>query len=315
MVSRRLPALLAIWLVISSSLFVGSSVAGTEPDCNGVERKTIVEKDSDTYSHIEYTFQFSKEDNVYCVQVENKGKGKTISGFDATVDGRAAAPQMPTLESGETKYVVKNVSGHLDVKRDNHTVTLGVYNQTFVYNFTEELNATNPDVPAPTIKNVEVVRHEHNDSTSLKVAVHNPTKRGYGVYVQAKTYGTTRVDDIGAPQPNETTVFVLPLEESSDAVVAGKVRVFDNWGEPEGKYDQKEFLAEPDSEAEVWNDEFEHMPGTDSSAAYHNESTQQHRAGYVDDDYLSPLERKVGAVLAVVVLAAGVLWRRRRQFR
>jgi len=59
-------------------------------------------------------------------------------------------------------------------------------------------------------------------------------------------------------------------------------------GEPEGKFDQKEFLAKPGNDTKAWDDEFETMPGVGDSPDYSNESARQYRDGYVDDDYLSP---------------------------
>ena len=307
----RFSIAVVVVLLVCSPVFAPIATAQPDSACNGAEKNTVVKKSPGVEYHIEYTFQFSPETNQYCVLVENKGEGETLSGFDASVDGRTAAPEMPTLAAGESKYVEKNVTDQLDVLRDNHTVTLGIFNDTFVYNFTRELNATNPDVPAPTIRDVEVIRHEENDSTSVRIVVHNPTKRGYNIYVQAKTFGTRRVDDIGAPQPNKTSVFTLPLKEGTDVVVGGKVRVFDNWGEPNSRFDQKEFLSRPGNDTEMWDKPFETMPGTDSAASYNNETSKQYRANYVDDDYLSEQERKIGAVTAVVLLVAVAWWRRR----
>jgi hypothetical protein len=205
-----------------------------------------------------------------------------------------------------------NVTNYLNVLRDKHTVSVGAHGQNVQFNFTRELNASSPDVPSPYISDVDVRRHEGNSSTALEVDVHNPTKRGYGVHVQAETFGTDGVYRIGAPQENETKTFVLPLEERSDAVVAGKVRVFDDWGEPESKFDQKEFMAKPDEGVNAWDIHFERVPGTVDEYSYSNESARQHRAGYVNDEALGPLERRSGAVLVVAALVGAVAWRRRR---
>jgi len=309
--SRLLTLLLILLLATCHLVVTGASTVANEP-CEGTEKKTVIDKDRTFDSHVKYTFQFSPEENKYCVTVENKGMNKIWGSFGATADGRAAAPDLPKLEAGESRHIVRNITRYLDVKRDNHTVTLSALDEKYVYNFTQEMNASDPDVPAPYIENVEVARNEENDSTALRVAVRNPTKRGYGIYVQAKTFETKSVDDIGAPQENETQVFTLPLEESSSDVVAGKVRVFDNVGEPAGKFDQKEFLAKPGNDTEAWDDEFENMPGVGDSPDYSNETARQYREGYVNDELLSPLERQVGAVLTVLVLVGGVLWRRRR---
>jgi len=304
---------MVVVLVVTSPLTVAGSSTQSENPCDGVEKRTVVDKNSTFNSHVKYTFQFSPDEKRYCVLVENKGDREVWGSFGATADGWAAAPDLPRLEAGESRFVVKNVTEYLDVKRDNHTVTLGVFETTYVYNFTQEMNASDPDVPAPYIENVEVVRYDDNGSTALKVAVRNPTKRGYGIYVQAKSFETKSVDDIGAPQENETRVFTLPLKEASGDVVAGKVRVFDNVGEPAGKFDQKEFLAKPGNDTKAWDDKFENMPGVGDSPDYSNESARQYRDGYVDEDYLSPRDQKIGAGLTVALLFIGVLWRRRRR--
>ncbi len=265
--------------------------------------------------HIEYIFEYSRESNKVCVEVSNEGEKKHSGIFHIGVDNISATPEVSEVAPNESNHYKVNISNHLDSLEKNHTVEMGAWGTSYTYNFTREIDSTARNSLSPYIEDVEVARYEDNGSSALRVAVRNPTERGYGMYVQAKTFGTKRVYTTGAPQPNETKVFTLPLEEGSDAVVAGKVRIFDDWGDPDTKYGQVEFMSEPGADTESWQKEFEHMPGTDSEAPYQNESARHARSGVVDEDYYSERTQKIGAAGVVVLLVAAVAWRRRRKFR
>lgn len=315
MVSDRLVAILIVCLLFSLVFVPPANAIGSKSPCEGVETKTSVQKSDISGRHLKYYFQFSKESRTLCVKVENKGEFEIRSSFVAAVDGVTAEPGMPNLQPDQSVFVTRNVTNYLNVNKDQHSVKLGVYPDFYRYNFTGKLNASSPKVPSPYIRGVEVLRHEENDSTSLRVTTFNPGKRAYSMYVQVETFGTDGTYTIAAPQPNQTDVETIRLEESSDEVVAGKVRIFDEWAESSGKFDQKEFMSRPGEDTDAWDDHFEQVPGTVDEYSYSNESAEQHRADYVDEDVLSPFEKRVGAALTVVLLVGGVLWWRRRKFR
>lgn len=315
MVSERLVLILVVLVVFSMASVPPAASLESKTPCEGVETNTAVEKSDISDRHLKYYFQFSEDSRTLCVKVENKGETETRSSFVTAVDGIAAGPEMPTLEPGESTFVTKNVTEYLNVNKNIHTVRVGVYPDFYNYNFTHELNASSPEVSSPYIRDVEVLRHAENDSTSLRVTTFNPGKRAYSMYVQVETFGTDGRYTIAAPQPNQTDVETIQLDESSDEVVAGKVRIFDEWAESSGKFDQKEFMAKPGEDTNAWDDHFEQVPGTIDEYTYSNESAERHRADYVDEDVLSPLEKQVGAALTVILLVGGLLWRRRRKFR
>lgn len=309
--NKRIFVAIVLFSITFSLVFIGGSVSETKEYCEGIEKDTIVKKDVGADLHIEYEFQFSEENHRLCVEIKNEGNRTGLSGFRAKVDGEGVAPQMPNLEPGESELVVKNLTEYLDVRQDHHIVSVGAYNKSFQYNFTEVLNASSPKVSSPYITDVEVLRDQENGSTALEVSTHNPSKLGYSFYVQAETFETKGVYRVGAPQENETSQVVLPLNESSDEVVAGKVRIFDDWANSEGKFDQKEFMARPGNETNAWDDHFERVPGTVDRYDYDNETARQYRDGYVDKDFLSPWERRAGAGLLVALVGGAVWWRRR----
>lgn len=293
-------ALLAVLLVFASSIFVQPVTAGLdESRCNEGETKTIVEKDPDFETYIEYTFQFSSRMNTLCLEVENKGGTRTHSGFRAIVDGAAIGPKMPSLEPGESTYVTKNITGYLDARRDNHTVLFGAYQKEVTYNFTQRSSSDNSTIPSPVISDVEVIRYENNDSTGLRVSTFNPSKRGYAFYIQVESFATDGEYTVAAPQENETTTATLPLSESTDEVVAGKVRIFDEPSQPETKFDQKEFMAKPETDTRFWDVEFKQVPASADTYSYQNDTAQDEYRGY-DDDLLSPVQKQAGAIAIVL---------------
>lgn len=307
-----------IALLVSTVLFLPlmstPAIAEVSEPCNGVETKIVVRENPSFNDKLEYRFQFSERENRYCVTVHNRGEGKDLSSFTATVDGVSAAPKMPILKSDESITVVRNITGYLDPRRDNHVVVLGTGGDETKYNFTQRSTPENSTIPSPYISNVEVVRYESNDSTALRVDTFNPSKRGYAFSVQVETFGTDGDYEVAAPQENETQTVVIPLKESTDDVVAGKVRIFEQFGKPETKFDQKEFMAEPGAETNYWDDEFERVPGTVDNYSYSNETARVKYQGY-DEDLLSPVAKIAGAVGTMLLLTLGFWWRRHRKHR
>lgn len=295
-------------LIIASVPVTASN--GVEP-CGDTEEKVIEDRDVDFNIHTEYSFKFSERNKNLCVRVENKGSEKYRGGFTIQADGTGVKEPSISLDSGESSKMVIDLTERFDVLRVNHTVQTGTQGKQIEFNFTQDFNASSPDVASPYITDVDVLRNHENDTTALEVSTHNPSKLGYNFYVQAETFETKGVYRVDAPQENETSQVVLPLNESSDDVVAGKIRIFDNWGNSDGKFDQKEFMAKPGNETNAWDDHFERVPGTIDRYEYDNETARQYREDYVDRDLLSPLERRVGAGLLVAVLIGAVWWRRR----
>jgi hypothetical protein len=311
MFSKRLVVTVIALLFMAAPLSISPSTAQIDEPCSGANINKVVEKSDQFDFHVEYQFQFSEKAKMYCVKVVNRGEINASSGFSAKVDGVGIEVNRTNLQPGQSVFLTQNIRGYMDVKRNNHTIELGAFQKFTQYNFTHKLNASSPKVPSPFIRDVKVVRDEQNDSTSLRVTTFNPGKRAYSMYVQVETFGTDGRYTIAAPQPNQTDVETIQLDESSDEVVAGKVRIFDEWAESDGKFDQKEFIAKPSEDTNAWDDNFEQVPGTVDEYTYSNESAEQYREDYVDEDVLSPPEKRAGAVLSVLLLVGAVLWWRR----
>lgn len=290
-----------------------SSISDTR--CSGGETETVHYVHPGFDVHMVYNFTFDESQQLLCVNVENVGGHPVNGGFRAIVDNRGLETPRPELEPGETMSTTENVSPWLNLFDDNHTVSVGARGNNTEFNFTHEINASSPDVPSPKITDVDVLRYEQNNSTALQVSTHNPTKRAYGFYIQAETFGTKGVFDIGTPASNQTEQVLLPLEESPDEVIAGKVRIFHKWGVSNGMYDQKEFMSKPNETVNARDVAFTRVPGTVDTYNYHNESAAKYREGYVDDDALPPLQKKIGAALVVLLPAVALLVRRYRKSR
>ncbi|GAA0288101.1 hypothetical protein [Halobacterium noricense] len=280
----------------------------SESPCGGTKEYKVVDREERFNLHIIYLVGFLEEDNRVCVEVKNKGEIEYPGEFGLWVDGDGFSPEMPDLESGESKSVSRDVTKYLDTTQDNHSVRVVVSGQRFTFNFTHHLNASSPEIPTPYVSDVRVVRS--SDSTELVSTVHNPGERAYALHVRTETFETDNEFEIGAPQPGNSSDFKFKLDEDPDDVIAGKVMVYNDTGQPEGKFDQKEFIAKPNETANAWDDHFEQVPGGTVESDYNNETARQYREGYVDDEALSPLERRAGAALIVLTLIGAVLWRR-----
>ena len=310
---KRMTVLVVLAIAVAVSP-VHAGTFSTAPDnhCEDGRTETIHYAHPGFGDRLVYHFAFDESQQLLCVNVKNIGENPESGGYNVIIDNRGLETPRPELEPGEKLSVTHNVSQWLGLIGDNHTVSVGARGNNTKFTFTRKVNASNPDVPSPQITDVDVLRYEKNDSTALLVSTYNPTKRPYGFYVQTETFGTKGEFRIGAPAPNQTDRILLPLEESPDEVIAGKVRIFYDWGVSEGKYDQKEFMSKPNESVNSWDVSFDRVPGTVDEYDYHNESAAKYREGYVDDDALPPLQKKIGAAL-VVLLPAVALWMRRRR--
>jgi hypothetical protein len=307
---------LILVVVISVVFPLSSTVATANVDgpCEVGEITRVTEQNSTFGIDIRYILSISDEKDSFCVHVENHGEHKAPSTFTAIIDGKVATPTMPTLEPGESVTVRQNTTPYLDVRRDNHTIVLGALGDESQYNFTRVSTPSNPTIPSPHITDVQAVRYESNDSTALRVEIFNPAKRPYLLSAQVETFGTDGDFKNAAPQPNQTSTVVIPLKESTDDVVAGKVRIFGEFGQPETRYDQKEFMSKKGEETNYWDIDFDRVPGKVDTDSYSNETARVEYQGY-DPNMLSPLQRKLGAVATVLLFVGAVWWRRRRKYR
>jgi hypothetical protein len=308
---------LAVLIVLAMTMAVqpvhADTISATPSNsCDGGETETIRYTHSGFDVEMVYNFTFDESQQLLCVNVKNTGDHPASGGYRTIVDNRGLETPRPELEPGETMSSEHNISPWLNLFDDNHTVSVGARGNNTEFNFTHEINASNPNIPSPEISNISVVRDHQNNSTALRVSLYNPTKRGYVFYTQTETFGTDGVYRAEAPQPNQTESVLLPLDEGPDEVIAGKVRIFHRWDVSNGKYDQKEFMAKPNKSVNSWDVPFDRVPGSVDEFDYHNESAAKYREGYVDDETLPPLQRKVGAAL-VVLFTTGMLWAWRRR--
>jgi hypothetical protein len=310
---NRLVAIFVVGLLFIP-VFSSSGVASMGAPCENGEVDTVAWENSHPDIKVVYKFQFTEAKNRYCVKVANKGGNEWGSSFTALVDGMSVSRKMPMLQPGETVTVTKNITSNLDATRKTHSLVIGAYDNETRYNFTQRSTVDNPTIPSPQVSDVEVLRYESNDSTALRVETFNPSKRGYGLTVQVETFGTDGKFEIAAPQPNETSTVILPLDESSAEVVAGKVRIFGEFGQPETRFDQKEFMSESGEGTNYWDIEFERVPGKVDTDSYSNETARVEYQGY-DEDMLSPLQKQLGAVGTVLLVVGAVWWRHRRKYR
>lgn len=308
MIDRRVLIVVALLALITMPVTTATAVQQPESPCEGGVEEVVVEKYPSVGYNIEYRILFERESGTLCAHIENQGSGEVSSAFGFKVDHTGFSPEMPTLEENESKFVSMNVTKYISATRDNHTVSVNAGGSDFVYSFTHQLNSSNPRVPTPYISNIQISRSEK--TPKVVATVHNPGERAYGIHVRAETFETHSEVEIGAPQPGNSSEYTLELNESPSDVIAGKVMVYDDINQSDGKFDQKEFMAKPNGTANAWDDHFEQVPGGTVDSSYSNETARQYREGYVNDEALSPFKRRAGAVLVVLVAVGAVLWRR-----
>lgn len=300
-------------LVIVILLTAIPTVAGdfsekSENPCEDAEKYTVEDIDEDFGLHMTYSVQFLEREKQACIRVKNKGEMAFSSQFGLWVDGIGFSSPMPDLDGGESAFVSKNVTNYIDTVQDNHTVRVFAAGKNFTFDFTQAINESSPRVPTPYISNIHISRSRK--TPKIVATVHNPGERAYGIHVRAETFETHSEVEVGAPQPGNSSEYTLELNESPSDVIAGKVMVYDDINQSDGKFDQKEFMAKPNETANAWDDHFEQVPGGTVDSSYSNETARQYREGYVNDEALSPFERRAGAVLVVLVAVGAVLWRR-----
>ncbi|GGL55579.1 hypothetical protein [Halocalculus aciditolerans] len=297
---------LAYTLVLSFlvvSTFATTPVVADDPDFTGP-------------FGLEYTVTFDKPSLTVTTKFHNPTNKKLDGSVMVLVDDWAEYTAGPTVSPGETVVREFNVSNGLKGLPENHTIYVGAWGQNETFEFTRDVNLTNPrQVAVPWILDVEVATREARGemATVLLVTVRNPSDAPWDTALFAHTLETDGSGEGAMVPPNSTTVTKMELFEPLGSRVAGEVRLYSQpVGEPRHPLDQVGFVGSAESETEAWNQSYEEItaPWKDDGYSYENASLDPSKGPYgIPSPTYYPLQYGAG-LLAVLVVLGG--WRRLR---
>lgn len=280
---------------------VTASVATTSPDFTGP-------------SGLEYTVTFDEQTLTVTAEVRNPG-GKQKSGdLLVIVDDWAEYRAEPVVPPGETVVRQFNISSGLKGLLENHTVYVGAWEQNETFEFTREVNLTNPrQVSVPRILDVEVATREARGemATVLLVTVRNPSDAPWDTALFAHTLDTDGSGEGAMVPPNSTDVIEMEVFEPLGSEVAGEVRLYSQpVGEPRHPLDQMGFVGSAGEHMETWNQSYEEIraPWTENAYSYENASLDPSKGPYgVPSPFYYPVRYGFGALALLVVVG---VWRK-----
>lgn len=298
---RKLAYTLVLSLLVLSAVTTSGGMTG--PDFTGP-------------SGLEYTITFNEQTLTVTAEVKNPSEKQKSGDILVIVDDWAEYRADPVVSPGETVVREFNISDGLKGLPDNHTVSVGVWEQNETFEFTRDVNLTNPrQVAVPRILDVEVATREARGemATVLLVTVRNPSDAPYVTQLFAHTLETDGSGEGAMVPPNSTTVTKMELFEPLGSRVAGEVRLYSQpVGEPRHPLDQVGFVGSAESETEAWNQSYEEItaPWKDDGYSYENASLDPSKWPYgIPSPTYYPLQYGAG-LLAVLVVLGG--WRRLR---
>ena len=214
------------------------------------------------------------------VNVTNNLTRNVEVGLSVRVDDRKLRDFSSDLTPGEQRNWTFNITPHLDITQDNHTVTVSTFGDYTQYNFTREIDASSTEaIPKPHITNVEVTNGtiDGEQSAVAKVSVSNPSIQAYGTKLMVFTEGTDGSFYDATLPPGENRTITVELLDQRGAKVAGEARLYtENLSRPEGAMDQVEFVGRAGENTTVWSESYEPVkaPWRAEHYQYQNESIQ-----------------------------------------
>lgn len=203
------------------------------------------------------------------------------------------------------------VTDGLDATRDNHTVEVHSYNDTFYFNFTQEIDSMNESgVPTPHIENLTIERNgTKSGQPNIDVDIEYEGVRNYSPESVVKTLES----DLRWMGGDHST----RLNEANGDIIVGTVKLYGDTYYTGTKWDRVSFVSYPNGTYETWEPAFGEIPTKreieEREVYYENESAQELRGPDVDP--ISETASRVGAVLITLAVLGGFWYRRRRKRR
>ncbi len=221
------------------------------------------------------------------------------------IDDRRVAAVSYNLSADERWTKTINVSRHLDVLKDNHTVTVSTYGNATQFNFTREIDASNTSLPKPHITDVRIAEGtiEDEPSSVAYVTIVNPSIQLYASKLMVHTEETDGSFYVPAVQPHESKTVKVELLDDRGERIAGEARLYTkNLSGEEGALDQVEFVGRAGENTTVWNESYEPVRGP---------WQEKNTYSYENETYSKSVEEKVSSYevegVPVVYVVAGLL--------
>ena len=211
---------------------------------------------------IQYKIVFTKEESKITVETENPTNWEEkVIGYNIEIDGQRVHDADFRLDRNEQRTEKVNITPGIDVNRDEHTVTFSTYGNSTQFNFTREIDSTDPGkVPTPYISNVEVTDGTVNGEPSAvaNVTLVNPSKQLYSTKLMVHTVGTDGSLYPASVRPESSRTITVELLDDRGAEIAGEARLYTgNMTTKEGAMDQVEFAGQAGEQTRVWNASYE----------------------------------------------------------
>jgi len=299
--------ILVVLILISILLLAIPTVSGSSSE--KVKTNTSVEG-SDGYVHKIY---LSKNKSIVTVTSKNTVDWENkITGYVISVGNQRVYSSDLRLSSGETHTERINLTPGINVNQDNHTVTFSTYGNHTQFNFTREIDSSDPGaIPTPKITDVEVTNGTVKGKPSVvaNVTLANPSEQLYSTKLMVHTVGTDGSLYPASVRPGDTRTITVELLDDRGAEIAGEARLYTgNMSTEEGAIDQVEFAGGVEGDTEVWNTSYEPVRPTwmDNNYEYENASYERsigaelsrgHEVGGIPVAYLAAA--LVGGVVAL----------------
>ena len=257
---------------------------------------------------IQYRISLNIENLKLKVEYRNiKNKEMGIAGYIIRIDERRIFGSNLNLSAGERGVKEINITPGLNVNQDEHTVTFSTYGNHTQFNFTRQIDSSEPGpIPTPYIADVEVTEGTIKGETSAvaNVTIVNPSDQLYSTKLMVHTIGTDGSLYPASVRPGDSRTITVELLDDPANDIAGEARLYTgNMTTEEGAMDQVEFAGRADAETQAWNTSYEPAKPTwmDDNYEYENRSYNRRL-----DEKLSA-GQKIGGIPIVYPIGAAVL--------
>lgn len=259
------------------------AVVLTSPITTGESTENSVSETIYSSSGIEHSLQFNVNGNSLLVKSINPlDWDDKIAGYRISVDNQQIYESNIRLNSGEQHTKEINITPGINVNQDNHTVTFSTYGNYTQFNFTREIDSSDPGaIPTPYISDVDVTDGTVKGESSVvaNVTLVNPSEQLYSTKLMVHTVGTDGSLYPASVRPGDTRTISVELLDERGAEIAGEARLYTgNMTTDEGAIDQVEFAGAVESDTSVWNASYESVRPTWMSDNYEYENASYERS-------------------------------------
>lgn len=262
-------ALLVLVLLSLLTITISNGNASME----NVKNKTVVDP-----SGVIYKLDFEKGKDTLIIKATNMGENTKKSGYNVLVDKRRVYSTDISLDQNEVHNREISIIQGINVNENSHSVKFVTYGNATQFNFTREINSSDPDgIPRPHITNVEVTNGQVKGKSSAvaEVTLVNPSDQIYSTKLFVHTTETDGSLYPASVRPGDTRTITVELLDERGSKIAGEVRLYTgNLTTKDGAMDQVEFAGQAGSDTRTWNASYEPVRPTwmSNNYEYHNGS-------------------------------------------